>query len=219
MLPACPGAKTMPIPRIFDHQPVVIVAGGPSLKGFDFDRLEGFNVIAINRSLEFLPTATVLWWSDAWFWRHYREKIILHKAQWKATCLTEYRQMDSIPETVTQYRFTGLTGFDPDIGCLRHGNNSAYAAMHLAVHLGASRIILLGVDMKYGDHGESHFHSGHGIMHKEKTLTHLMLPYFPTLAQPLADRSIHVFNASPNSALTVWPRGTIEEGLYLAELP
>lgn len=198
------------IPPIFAGQPVIIVAGGPSLLGFDFSRLLK-NVIAINRAHEFLPAAQVLWWSDAIFWHWNKDKLLAHPAPWKATCQIEYRD-DDLPEGIHQYRFTGLEGFDARAGCLRHGNNSAYAAMHLAVHLGARFLILLGLDMCHAG-SRTHFHGGHGIPHKEETLTRLMIPYFQSLASPLAERGIRVLNASPDSALRVWPRCTIEQGL------
>ncbi len=91
--------------------------------------------------------------------------------------------------------------------------NSTYAAIHLAAHLGAARIVLLGVDMRYGPAGESHFHGGHGLIHSEATLTELMLPHFEPLVKPLQQRGITVVNASPDSALRCWPRCSIDEGL------
>lgn len=200
------------IPRIFEGEPVIIVAGGPSLKDFDFDRLAGKNVIAVNRALEFVPTAQVLWWTDAKFWFHNSVKILAHPAPWKATCTINYGGIE-LPETIHRYRFTGHKGFDPDPGCLRSGNNSTYAAMHLAAHLGPSAIILLGLDMKHGPLGETHFHGGHGVLHLAETLTQLMLPWFQTMAPHLAERQIRVLNASPDSALTLWKRCSIEQGL------
>lgn len=201
-----------PIPRIFEGQPVIIVAGGPSLTGFDFDRVAGKNVIAINRACEFVPTAQVLWWTDAKFWVRNSMKILAHQAPHKATCTTNYGGID-LPREIKQYRFTGHKGFDTDPGCLRSGNNSTYAAMCLAAHLGASMQILLGVDMKHGPGGESHFHGGHGVMHLADTLTQLMLPWFDSLKAPLAERQIEVFNACADSALLTWRRGTIDQGL------
>lgn len=200
------------IPRIFDGQPVVIVAGGPSLRQFDFSRLAGKNVIAINRACEFIPDATVLWWTDAKFWHHNSVKIMAHRARWKATCLHNYGGID-LPAEIKQYRFTGHKGFDPDPGCLRSGNNSTYAAIHLAAHLGANRIILLGLDMKHGPGGETHFHGGHGVLHLAETMTQLMLPWFDHLKAPLAARGIEVLNACADSALLTWPRCSIDQGL------
>lgn len=200
------------IPRIFEGGAVIIVAGGPSLRGFDWRRLKDKNVIAINRAYEVVPSALVLWWSDAKFWFHHREGLLAHRAPWKATCNLNYGSEPPPPE-IHQYRFTGHKGLDPDEGCLRSGNNSAFAAIHLAVHLGALDIVLLGADMKHGPHGETHFHTGHGVQHQEDTLTELMLPWFDSLAAPLAARGITVTNASVDSALTTWPRCTIDQGL------
>lgn len=201
-----------PLPRIFEGQEVVIAAGGPSLSGFDFDRLAGRNVIAINRAHEFIPGAQVLWWTDADYWRRAEASLMAHSAPYKATSHIAYRTAET-PATAAVYRLTGPLGFDPDPRYLRHGNNSTYAAMHLAVHMGARRLILLGVDMRYGPAGESHFHGGHGVPHMESTLRETMLPMFASLAEPLAERGIEVLNANPNSAVTVWPRCTIEEAL------
>lgn len=203
------------IARIFEGETVFIVAGGPSLRGFDFTRLDGRNVIAINRAFEYLPKAEVLWWSDARFWRHHRDDIVVHSARWKATGNVGYVPSDFLPSWVVQYHFSGHGGFDENPKNLRTGNNSAFASIHLAAHLGAKIIVLLGVDMRHGPTGETHFHEGHGVMHLEETMTNLMIPYFETLVKPLAALGIQVINASPNSALEVWPRVTIDEGLAL----
>lgn len=200
------------IPRIFEREPVIIVAGGPSLIGFDFARLAGRNVIAVNRALEFVPNAQVLWWTDAKFWFRNSVKILAHPARWKATCTLNYGS-EVLPAGIHQYRFTGHKGFDAEPGHLRSGNNSTFAAMHLAAHLGANLIVLLGVDMKHGPNGETHFHDGHGVLHLADTLTKLMLPWFDSLVAPLAERQIEVFNASVDSALTIWPRCSIDQGL------
>lgn len=211
------------IPRIFEGETAFVVAGGPSLKGFSFDRLRGRNTIAINRAHEFLDDARVLWWSDARYWRKARETLMAHAAPYKATCQMQYDPADAVPAEVHVYQFSGLDGFDSRPGYLRHGNNGAYAALHLAAHLGARRIILLGVDMRHGRAGETHFHDGYEPMsktmretHEQNTLTRLMLPYFRTLVKPLAELGIEVLNASPESRLDCWPRVSIDEGLSRA---
>jgi len=200
------------IPRIYDGQPCIIVGGGPSLWGFDFGRLAGLNVIAINRAYEFLPDAKVLWWTDSTFFVRHQEALEAHPAPYKCSALYDY-PAHLQPEWVTFYRFTGHIGFDHDPACLRHGNNSAYTAMHLAVHLGAQALILLGIDMTVPKKGPTHFHGGHGLTLLDKTLKEVMLPYFATLAPPLVQMGVSVLNASPNSALRVWPRCSIDEGL------
>lgn len=201
-----------PLPRIFEGQICIVCAGGPSLRGFDWSRLAGRRVIAINRALEDVPTAPVLWWSDARFWNRHASAILAHRAAIKATTNVNYGGI-ILPDSVTQYRVTGHDGLDEDPRCLRHGNNSTYAATHMARHLGARRVIILGLDMRHGPGGASHYHSGHGFQAHEETLADLMIPYFPSLAKALSAERIEVINASPDSALTCWPRCSIDEGL------
>lgn len=200
------------IPRIFEGQPVIICAGGPSLKGFDFGQLVGTNHIAINRSLENCPTAPMLWWSDCRFWWWKRHAILKHKAKFMGTCDVGYALGPKLPPLVQRYKVTGNYGFDEKPDCVRSGNNSGYAAMHTAIHLGASMLILLGIDMQYIDR-ESHYHDGYDVPHQEPTLRDYMLPHFAGLVKPLAERGIPVLNASAESALTCWPRCSITEGL------
>lgn len=207
----------IPIPRIFEGQAVAIVAGGPSLRGFDWEQLRGVPAIAINRAYEVMPFAPVLWWSDVRFWQQHQGGIERHTAIWKATCQVGYQAIE-LPSWVTQYRFTETGGFDPDPKNLRSGNNSAYAAIHLAAHLGAARQVLLGVDMRHGPAGETHFHDGHGLPHLQENMANYMLPFFDTLAPPLAALEIEVINASEQSALKIWPRCSIEEGLKCLDI-
>lgn len=201
------------IPPIFASATVCLVAGGPSLKNFDWSRLHGRQVIAINRAFETCPQAQVLWWSDHLFYLRNREAIDAHAAPYKATGLRSNEQHADLAAEVHRYRFTGLHGLDAEPGCVRTGNNSAFAALHLAAHLGARKIVLLGVDMKHGAAGETHWHNGHGIAHIEHTLTHQMLPYFESLKEPLAALGIEVLNANPESALLTWPRMTFDQAL------
>lgn len=156
----------------------------------------------------------MLWWSDARFWRKHREGLIAHKAPWKGTCKANYGA-NEIPAGIHVYGFTKTDGFDENPENIRTGNNSAFAALHLSAHLGAKLVLLLGVDMRHGEHGETHYHGGHGLPHHERTLTQLMVPHFATLKLPFEVKGIKVINGSPRSALAVWPRMTIDEGLEL----
>lgn len=206
------------IPRIFEDRTVAIVASGPSLGGVDWSGFDGLPIIAINRRHEDLPGAAVLWWSDALYWRRAQESLLAHPAPWKATGHIGY-QPGELPHEIEVYRFTGKDGFDPDPEHLRTGNNSAFAAMHLAVHLGASGLVLFGVDMRHGPSGETHCDGGHGFVHREETLRDLMVPFFKSIAPHLAAQHVAVLNASPESALTIWPRCSIDEGLKACARP
>ena len=201
--------------KLFDG-PVALIGGGPSLKGFNFDKLNPCRCIAINRALEQVP-AKVLWWSDERFWRRNGDAIARHPAELKATGLRKAdSRFHSYPHPIQTYRFTGMLGWDDREDCLRHGNNGGYAAMHLAPKLGAMTLVLFGFDMGYDAGGATHYHDGHGYATRpEANLTRQMLPHFVHLVAPLKTRGIAVFNANPDSRIDCWPRITPDEGVEI----
>lgn len=182
-----------------------ILGCGPSLSLVDFDALRdsGQRVVAINDAIFEFPDADILYFCDRKWWdgefgrRDRVDKLCV--PFWRVTLENE------IP-SVFRLRNTGATGFDDDPQSLRHGSNSGYQAIHLAVHLGAAQIILYGFDMRIV-RGELHAMArrerqdaaGFGRVLREE-----MLPKFQSLVEPLKERSIEVVNATPGSALTCW---------------
>ena len=213
--------RIIPI-EIFDESSFVyIVAGGPSLRGFDWRRLDGKQTIAINKALYTCPTAKVLWWSDDRFFEENRDTILAHKAPYKCTAYSDHVRF-IYPDTIYAYRFNRMRGFDDSVSGISHGNNSGYAAIHFAVKLGAKKLVLLGYDFSHDKQGATHWHDGYFMEngnkrdHTEHTLERKMLPNFASLEIPLKQRRVTVYNANKDSKLTCWPRITIEEALALA---
>jgi uncharacterized Rossmann fold enzyme len=95
---------------------------------------------------------------------------------------------------------------------LRDGGNSGYAAINLAYHLGAKRIVLLGFDMQTNGK-ETHWHEGYPSTADTETMARLMVPNFDTLIDPLEKRKVKVYNASQISKLESFPKISIEEAL------
>ena len=95
---------------------------------------------------------------------------------------------------------------------LRHGNNSGYQALGLAYLYGAKRIVLLGYDMHAVD-GKTHWHGEERPDDFQRVLRESMLPMFEHLKTPLLEAEVEVINATPGSALKVWPYVPLEEVL------
>lgn len=112
---------------------------------------------------------------------------------------------------------TGPQGFDPDPTCVRTGGNSAYQAMHCAIHAGVKRIILCGVDMRKGDDGRRHWFGDHDgdLGQVDVNYNRDMAPHFATLKPELEARGIDVWNTSLNSALSTFPKLSLEQALAL----
>tara|TARA_R110001606_G_scaffold277614_1_gene425674 strand:- start:55 stop:855 length:801 start_codon:yes stop_codon:yes gene_type:complete len=196
------------VEKIFKDETVYIIGGGPSLKNFDFRKLIGSKTIAINKALLFHSQADVLYWTDSRFYSWHKNEIDNYKGL-KFTIKTGGKYTTDIKILKKGKAF----GIETDPQTVAHGNNSGYAAINLAYHLGASRIILLGFDMG-GNSQSTHFHDGYPAkaapdsMYKEK-----FIPGFNQLNSELKDSSISILNASPSSKLTVFPKITLEQAL------
>lgn len=184
-----------------DAQMVVCLATGPSLTAEDVDYCHGKAVvIAVNDAYRLAPWADVLIANDAAWWRVHRgvpdfagEKYCL-----EASAATS--------GAVTVLDYTGETGIETEPTGLRSGRCSGGAAINVALHLGATRIVLLGYDMR-GDH----FFGRHPAPlrttqpHQFETFRDALA----TMADPLHRLGVSVINCTPASALTCFPSGDL----------
>lgn len=168
-------------------------------------------VIAVNDAHRLAPWADVLYGADAKWWQVYGGvpsftglKYALERdaARWPG---------------VTVLRNTGEDGLELDPTGLRTGRNSGYQAINLAVHLGARRIVLLGYDMQARSDAESHWFGAHPRPLFARSPYHAFLAKFATIVEPLRELGIEVINASRETALEVFPLGTIDASLAAAE--
>lgn len=202
--------KYSSVTPIFKNKTVYIIGGGPSLEGFNWKLLKDKSVIAINKSFMAVPTAQIIYWTDSRFYRWYKEDIDASKA-------TKYTINPGAPyKTDVKLLKKGVKyGLETDNKLLAHGDNSGYAGINLAYHLGANKIILLGFDMgSYGN--KTHFHEGYATKPTSKAIYEKRFSVsFPHIAKELKDRDIKIYNASSRSTLTCFPKIDIEKALKL----
>ena len=180
--------NTSPIKNIKDidvksKRTVYIVGGGPSLDGFDFKILNGRDVIAVNKSIEYLDNVKYFITMDYTFLK--KTKLSIHEINKRCEKSIfilnngeDYiKKINGIyTDTRTNLRYDNLvffnniiesknsvdpkTGFGTTINNYQHGNNSGYCALQLALLLGYDEINLLGFDLNY-DKTKTHFHKGY----------------------------------------------------------
>lgn len=196
------------IEPIFKDNTIFLIGGGPSLKDFDFKRLKGKRTIAINKAFLFYPEADALYWTDSRFYTWYKDDINKFKGM-KVTNKPKPNRHDII-----NLQDTGRDGLEMRPTAIRHGNNSGYAAINLAVHLGANRIVLLGYDMKMLNK-VTHWHDGYDIVQSPNVYARSMLPYFDGLVNPLHELDIEVYNGNLDSAIKCFPRINLDVALNL----
>lgn len=158
-----------------------VIATGPSLKQDDVDYVRGkCKVVAVSNAYTVAPWADCLVSHDRNWWRHYPDAMNFEGPKY------------------CRFELNGTQRFNPfgmPIGC-----NSGLMGMYVAQSLGASKILLLGFDMK-----GSHFFGRHG-----GTLTNTTKQRFSQhLHQFRHFKGCEVINCNPDSALTRFPFGDI----------
>lgn len=196
----------VPAPRLWNEATVVCIASGPSLTAADVDYVRGkARVIVVNNGFQLAPWADVLWATDARWWRW-------HKGVpgWQGLKFSLSVGGIGLPKDVHVLRNDGILGLCTDPCGVRNGKNGGYAAVNLAVHLGAKRIILLGYDMQ-ATGGKDHWHPNHpyGMVNPYKQWVRL----FGTIVEPLAKLGVTVVNCSRATALPMFPRMPLEQAL------
>lgn len=138
---------------------VWIVGGGPSLRGFDFNQLDGEVVFAVNRSFEHVPNPSCVVSMDSRFIMWATEGNLGQKAAniWRnLKCPKICAFLKNSPGTYDHEQPVYVVERDPNgkpsmgrpsMDKLHDCNNSGLAAIQLAWAMGAKVINLLGFDM------------------------------------------------------------------------
>lgn len=216
------------VPPLWRGETVACIASGPSLTRTQVDAVPpDWRVIAINDNYllppdraELNPRVDLLYACDGAWWLgqaaqpRYRRSL----AAWDRRKVTFGCNEAVGAGLVTHWLedggwnpAAGLVGLDDRPTHLRHGQNSGYQAIHLAVHLGAARIVLLGYDAREGPNGREHWFGRHvGPDGRDRpTAPQIIRAWagnFDWLVEPLARRGVEVLNASPSSAIRAFPR-------------
>ena len=194
------------VPKAWPHATVVVIATGPSLTAEDVDYCQGkAKVICVNDAYRLAPWADALYATDAKWWQWHRgvpsftgPKWSINNSQWNGWNVT-YPDVQLLLNT-------GPEGLEHKPTGLKNGSNSGYAAVNLAVHYGASHIILLGYEMQPRK-GVSHFFGEHP--NRQKSPYDMFRRRFESLVKPLKKIGVTVTNCSRNSALMTFPKADL----------
>jgi hypothetical protein len=101
-------------------------------------------------------------------------------------------------------------------------NNTGAAAISLAVHTGAKRIMLLGFDMKLNKNNNQHWHDLYkkGPLLKQDQRRARKLPFdrhlsgFPVIQQDAKRMKVEILNVCPDSDIMCLPKYTLKELIY-----
>lgn len=198
------------VPRMWAGRTVTILASGPSLTPEVAQQVRdaGLPTIVVNTSHRLAPWADLLYAADDAWWLHQDNRDAMQFAGLKVS-------VSQVPG-VLRLRNGGVTGFDPDPQSLRTGGNGGYQALHIAVHAGASKVLLCGYDLS-----GCHWHGPHPspLRRTEPDVYVRWRERFETLLPALAERVVDVVNVTPGSALKCFRRGVLEDEIAESRQP
>ena len=167
--------------------------------------------MCVNDAHRFAPWADVLYASDVpWWTKHHEALKGFQGLKFTVGQGRTPKPIKGLPD-VQVLRNTGTLGLELDPSALRTGLNSGYAAINLAVHFGAARMLLLGFNMSPVN-GKRHFFGNHKGLNNSSDYTRFAQK-FQSLVEPLARLGVSVVNCTSPTRLTCFPQQPLREVL------
>lgn len=188
----------------------VCIGGGPSLTAEDVEYCRGRAdvVIAVNDAYKLAPWANALFAADAAWWMVHKGAPGFRGLKYSLEATAARWGRD-----IVVLKRTGEDGLELSPTGLRTGRNSGAAAINLAVHFGAARVLLLGYDMQAKNDAQSHWFGAHPRPLRGGSPYPLFRSMFEKMVAPLASAGVQVINCSRQTALTCFPRAILTEAL------
>jgi len=210
------------LPRVFgtpeDVIKRVMTGGNPNEYSAYLAPLHDKHVIGVNNTYRIGDWIDVLFFGDCgWYIMH--KNAIANFPKLKVTCCDRFanrpiEQSEGIKYLAKDRQKT--RGISNDPTTVSWNNNSGSAAISLAFHFGAKRIILLGFDMALDANNVSHWHGSH-LPAGQRVKPRKAPPFkrhmmgFPIIAEDAKKLGLTILNASPISAITEFPKIDIKE--------
>lgn len=199
--------------------PVIVVASGPSLnpqiawtcrKKRWFD---GWRIVVINDAYKFFVHADILYGCDAKWWETHGGAPEFTGEKWSSHSEPKDAANDK-REAANRFGLRCVygyhrPGFSRDPSCIHYGSNSGFQAVNIAIHKGATKIVLVGFDMRVSGDGRNHFFGDHPKPLQHNTNYKGFIQQFQQACPP----PVPIINATPGSALKCFPMKPLEEAL------
>lgn len=195
------------VPEIWPGGICYILGGGPSLANVPLKRLHDLRVIAVNNAYTLGDWIDVMFYGDC-RWFRWHSKALLDFPGLKVTACDSHKDKPGIRAVK---RLTSPQGITRAKNRLAWNKSSGACAINLAVHFGVKKIVLFGFDMRrVGD--RNNWHKDHKDGPNKNPYERFLAP-FPAIARDLEKLGVECINATPGSALDVFPIMEPEEVL------
>jgi hypothetical protein len=201
--------------RAWAGQTVAVLASGPSMTPADADAVRGLRAIAVNTTFRLAPWADICYSNDEdWIERHIGELRDYFRGQiWCGHPTWRSIWVHPIPFN------RDAPGLLAAPGCIAWGMNSGAAAINLAVHHGAARVLLLGFDQAWAG-ARPRWHGRHPAgLQNQRPGFHRWRAWFQQAAADAPRLGVEIINCSRRTTLECFPRLSLEEALAAQAQP
>jgi hypothetical protein len=225
------------VPKIWDGADVWILGGGPSLpKQFGIsnkviqDVVSGISppntyssymsaihdkhIIGINVAYLLGNWIDWVFFGDGNFFLNHQKQLAKFPGL-KISCnpqVEKYNWIKYCPRDSAHVR-----GISSNPKMISWNSNSGSAAISIAVHAGAKRIILVGFDMKLDEGNHQHWHDLYGRFNQPPRKKTGGMPFsrhlqgFPEIARDAKRMGVEILNACPDSAIESFKKVAVKE--------
>jgi hypothetical protein len=192
------------ISRDWAGHTAVIIAGGPSLTHADVAHCKGrAHAVVVNDGYRIAPWADLLYAADSAWWDCHEGVAGFAGQRWTQSKPAALRW--GLRWIQSQHAY----GISDKPTLIHSGQNSGFQALNITYLLGAKKIILLGFDMQ-PTRGKRHWFGNHPPELLQDSNYESWLTWFDLAAKQLVCRGVDVVNCSRDTALTAFPRSTIQ---------
>jgi hypothetical protein len=186
----------------WDDRPVAIVSGGPSLVGFDFERLRGAHVLAVKSAIFDIPWADAGFGLDMLRYKEWRDKLASVQSRVYWAVHRDHLERTGPPpsKNITFLQRIDGQAMSSDPSVIYGGGTSGFGAMQICFHKKAKRIVLFGFD-----------YDGEDASGKWRAWAQ----HFSIYVAHLNEHGIGVANACPQSAISCFQKCTLDDGVAM----
>lgn len=178
-----------------------ILGGGKSLEAVDVASLrDKGRIVPINNAYKLAPWSGIIWTADARWIRWNMEPLNRFLTDHPDTLFITRAQDQATPFTSFQLLWDEHKALSRDPGTIA-GWCSGAGAINLTYLYGATRIVLLGFDMR----PVGNWHNEHKTKTPNDIYATKFIPYLERMARELKKEGVEVINATPGSGLTCFP--------------
>lgn len=199
----------------------IVAATGPSLTREVAEQCRGHRVIAVNDAYRLLPFADVLYACDEKWWNLHKGCPSFAGEKWSSHSVADNPKL----ECAKRWGLNLVAGraeefFSTDPALIHYGSSSGYQGINFAIHRLAGarrRIVLVGFDMRtpmlLGQ--KRHFFGDHPNPLSNVSRFEDFIPNMQRAAANLPE-GLQIINATPDSALTCFPKMDLADALPVA---